>query len=54
MIQGLWHKYTSPTTKYEKGQISNAKQAEAASNVGKLEVSVQSGARISGYLSPAK
>lgn len=41
MIQGLWHKYTSPSTKYEKGQIATSKQAEAASQVDKLEALVR-------------
>lgn len=37
MIAGIWNKFTSPTQRFVKGNITKPEQAETANKVGKLE-----------------
>lgn len=41
MLNGVWSKLTAPTTKYEAGNLKNAKEARAADRVAEMENTVR-------------
>ena len=41
MLNGVWSKLTAPTTRYEVGNLKNAKEARAADRVAEMESTVR-------------